>query len=412
MRILIWSFCVGAALAQCNEDEHHPANGGYFFIGAAGLSDEVNPDSSHGHRFPNSTWTTGMDYPYGQNVQCDADASPFCFPPCSEAPGCPQVRTSHTCSILHFCPPEGETVPQKVYRMPDFEATNACDFSNAEELGSTLMSEMEPCFEYAFEEDHELTDYYFSSQEGCAEGQRLAVQIFDYSMTADQCSQMGITTSRLRNCDCRLQQSPSTLSEPCRTAFSDSCQENLQEGDCCETSTCISIQEDYTHPKGKEVELARREQCDDDIPGMCYNEDGAGTRTNRMGSINCCAHTCSACGSELAPFASWKPCTSLDAESKIGQCGLLSAYDADAYECDFSLCESDDHWTVDGMAFAVATGNGDSFIKSDSETETHSDGESHSDGENMNSDGETKSDANMKNANRALFYFILPMLFL
>ena len=46
--------------SQCNIDEHHPENGGYFFSGAAGLSDATNLDSAHLQKLPNSTWAPGM----------------------------------------------------------------------------------------------------------------------------------------------------------------------------------------------------------------------------------------------------------------------------------------------------------------------------------------------------------------
>lgn len=51
---------VTEAAGQCNEDDHHPENGGYFFVGAAGLSSDVNLDSAHGQKLPNNTWAIGM----------------------------------------------------------------------------------------------------------------------------------------------------------------------------------------------------------------------------------------------------------------------------------------------------------------------------------------------------------------
>lgn len=45
--------------AQCNEDDHHPENGGYFFVGVAGLSDIAAVDSVHGQKLPNATWAPG-----------------------------------------------------------------------------------------------------------------------------------------------------------------------------------------------------------------------------------------------------------------------------------------------------------------------------------------------------------------
>lgn len=42
---------------QCNEDDHHPENGGYFIVGAAGESDRTNLDSAHGQKLPDPTWS-------------------------------------------------------------------------------------------------------------------------------------------------------------------------------------------------------------------------------------------------------------------------------------------------------------------------------------------------------------------
>jgi hypothetical protein len=93
------------------------------------------------------------------------------------------------------------------------------------------------------------------------------------------------------------------------------------------------------------------------MPGLCYNEDGKGTDTNgQQGSKNCCTHTCSVCGTELSPFARWKPCTSLDGEGKTGKCGFLSRYDSEPYECDFSLCDSSDYWNPTAKPFRIAAG--------------------------------------------------------
>lgn len=50
----------GGVASQCNEDDHHPENGGYFQIGAAGLSNETNLDVSHGQKLPDDTWAAGL----------------------------------------------------------------------------------------------------------------------------------------------------------------------------------------------------------------------------------------------------------------------------------------------------------------------------------------------------------------
>lgn len=293
-------------------------------------------------------------YPRGEFVVCDPTNDRSCRPECAQTPGCQNFMSSHTCSILRFCP---DTADAKVFLMKDFEHSESCNFEGAVELaverrdlqGATGESGI-PCIDYVFEEDHELTEYFFSSPDGCATGQRLGVKIQDFEMTAAQCEAIGFTTQRLRNCDCLLQKNPSTLGEPCRTAFSDSCQSVVQEGECCESGTCISKLEDYSHPMGMEAETKRREECDDAVPGLCYNEDGKGTDTNRMGSTNCCTHTCSSCGIETSPFVKWHPCNSFDSKSQTANCGFLSRYDDKAFVCDFSKCQDGDPWAAQGQA--------------------------------------------------------------
>lgn len=297
---------------------------------------------------------------------CDpADRS--CTETCSVVPGCRNFMSSHTCSILRFCPDSADTV---VYLMKDFESTEACNFDEAIPLLTerrrrslqVIGDDEAGCIDYVFELDHELTEYYFSSPEGCSSGQRLGVTIQDFEMTSDQCAAIGLNTPRLRNCDCRFEEKPSMLGEPCRTAFSDSCQGIVQEGDCCATGTCISKLEDFTHPMGRTAELARREACDDTIPGLCYNEDGAGTDTNGLGSTNCCSMTCSECGIEASPFVSWQACNSFDPDTQTSNCGFLSRYDDAPFVCDFTLCGDDDTWSTKGAAFKLFTGDTDAIV--------------------------------------------------
>lgn len=346
-----------AAQESCNEDDHHPENGGFFFVGVGGESDTTNLDSAHGQKLPNATWAPGY-YPYGQPVVCDSEQDRYCRAPCDTEPGCEQYLSTHTCSVLLFCPPEGMTDLQAVYQLPDFAAVDSCDFSNADELGIMNGPGTEGddgCWAYTFELDHELTKYFFASKEGCEQGQRLAVEVNDFDMTADSCITIGLTTPRIRNCDCNLQIKPSTLGEPCRTAFSDSCNDSLLiEGDCCEQGNCLSIYESYDHPEGKAKEDERQSNCDDSMPGLCYNEDGAGTDTNMMGSANCCTQVCTGCGIIDSATAQWKECTSLDAEAGTASCGFLSRYAQEAHQCDYSLCKEGDHWHMDGDAYKTA----------------------------------------------------------
>jgi len=346
LNLLLSSLLVAGVSAQCNEDDHHPENGGYFYVGAAGLSTDINLDSAHGQMLPNNTWSMGIEYPYGQ-----MEVNPNARAPCNADPGCPWLMSSHTCSILKFCPGESETAAQTVYLMSDEDSMNACNFDTATSIGTTLTPLTDGCVEYVFEEDHEISQYFFSSPEGCPSGQRLQVGIADFTLTADQCKAIGLNTPRIDTCDCRFEKSNSTLGEPCRTAFSDQCEYmTLKEGNCCEEGTCLSRLEDFDDPVGRENELARQNACDNSIPGLCYNEDGAGTDTNGQGSKNCCTSTCTACGIEANPFANWKVCTPGNETGKAN-CGFLSRYDLDQYVCDFSLCSMGDYWHPDGEAY-------------------------------------------------------------
>lgn len=356
MRILLLLVSIASVLSDCNIADHHPENGGYFFVGVGGESDTTNLDSAHGQKLENATWVPGQYYPYGESKTCDPEGPGYCSSQCSKAPGCKQFLNSHTCSILKFCPPEGASASRKIHLMKDFESADTCNFSEAQELGEMGTHHEEDCFEYVFEEDHELTEYYFASEEGCAEGQKVAVQIQDFSMTASQCRAIGLTTSRIRNCDCRLQKKASTLGEPCRTAFSDSCQDAVLEGACCDDGTCISKYEDFNHPEGYSKEVKRRDQCDNLVPGVCYNADGVGNDVDGLGSKDCCKQKCSSCGTEMSPRALWKPCTAMDADSKIGKCGFLGRYDRTPFECDFSKCGRNDYWFTEGTPFKYAAG--------------------------------------------------------
>merc|ERR1712129_178862 len=78
--------------------------------------------------------------------------------------------------------------------------------------------------------------------------------------------------------------------------------------------------------------------------------------TNRMGSTDCCAMTCSECGILTKFTAQWKPCEALNSEDSTAACGFLSRYDQEPFKCDFSKCATGDHWHTEGAAFRNAFG--------------------------------------------------------
>ena len=97
--------------------------------------------------------TTSSYYPYGQSTVCDPEQDPNCREPCDTEPGCEQYYSTHTCSILHFCPAADATSTEALYELPDFEATKTCDFSSAIVLGEMngAQSDSDGCFQYVFD---------------------------------------------------------------------------------------------------------------------------------------------------------------------------------------------------------------------------------------------------------------------
>jgi len=269
-------------------------------------------------------------------------------------------EVEHSCSIMRFCDPEGATTGSSVYLMRDFESTERCSFKGAKYLGQTLGSNggVKTCLDYVFEDDHEFEIYYFASKEGCEDGQRVAVEIRDAAVRVEQCLDYGTRGSRIRSCDCNFELKQSRISEPCRSAYSVTCNAMMRDDtDCCESKTCYSKLVDWKDPLGKAAELDRRDMCEDDVPGNCYNADGVGVGNDGEGSIDCCTQTCSGCGTELKHTAKWHSCNlndkgeTYDPDDTTATCGFLSRYDSEPITCDFSQCPKGSHWHPDGPAF-------------------------------------------------------------
>lgn len=282
----------------------------------------------------------------------------------------PNYMTQYTCSKLQFCNPEGgpsettdaaggrqralnEFSQQDVWKMAGKESFDACNFENAELVGTTSATS---CVE--IEQDDltpEGTKDYYASKENCEAGQKVAVQISDWETSGSQCAAIALhipASSRIRGCDCDFSKKPfpARYGGLCAYAYQEACMGVMQPGDCCETQTCMSKLETWDTPEGKEHEMARREECNDDIPGNCYNTNGIASDMSQDGSTDCCSQTCSSCGSELASGAVFEICTSNVPGNMTATCGRLSRYALEDYVCDFSNCPSDSHWGKDGDA--------------------------------------------------------------
>jgi hypothetical protein len=282
----------------------------------------------------------------------------------------PNYSTQYTCSKLTFCNPEnapedsGDAVggrrklvdafsQQDVWKLASKELFDACDFTGAELIGTTSATS---CVEV---EKDDLTSEgeksYYASKGNCEAGQKLAVVIADWEGTTIQCAAIALHTpasDRIRSCDCDFNKKPfsARYASLCAKAYQEACLNVMQPGDCCETSTCMSKVETWDTPEGKEHELARRVDCDDEIPGNCYNTDGVASDMSMDGSTDCCSQTCSSCGSELASGAVFEICTSNVPGEMTATCGRLSRYSLEDHVCDFSKCPENSHWGSQGDA--------------------------------------------------------------
>lgn len=276
----------------------------------------------------------------------------------------PNYKTQYTCSKLQFCNPEGgpsnpeaaaggkrllnEFSQQDVWKMKDKASFDACDFTDAELIGTTSATS---CVEVGKDDlIPEGEKDYYASKENCKAGQKIAVTIADWETSSSQCSAIALHTpasSRLRTCDCNYSKKPfaARYGGLCAYSYQEACLSVMMPDDeCCEAGTCMSKLEVFDTLEGQEHELTRRESCDDAIPGNCYNMNGFATDVSQNGSTDCCSQTCSSCGSETASGASFEICTSNDPDTMTATCGRLSRYAQEDFVCDFSKCPEDSHW--------------------------------------------------------------------
>ena len=279
-----------------------------------------------------------------------------------------------TCGILTFCNPEepincagnegidpiagaqrdgnqsvvGACSQQEVWKMKNQEAFDTCNFKDAISIGTTNSSH---CVTIPFDHTSFIDQKnYYASKEHCELGQKVATTVVDWEETADQCAAVAFHLPGgmdIRNCNCDFSKVPFPMDYPplCGHAFQEACNSVLQPGpECCEAGTCKSKLETFDNDMGIEYELARREACDDSVPGNCYNANGVASDRSGDGSTDCCTQTCSTCGSELGEGAIWFPCTSFLGKNMTANCGQLSRYSLQDFVCDFKKCPNTSHW--------------------------------------------------------------------
>merc|ERR1719491_34491 len=354
--IHIWSY--SAVGGVCNEDDHHPENGGYFIEGIAGFGDGLDPMSTSNRTITNSTWVPSGEYADGSLKFCTGR---FCSQECRDN-GCPDLISGHTCSNIRFCYAANST--SDVWIMPDEKALSTCDFTEATQICSPQDGSDSDCCNFPVEEDADLKVYLFASQNGCAAGQRAAVQVDDFADVGDACYGMGLTTSRIKSCTCNFEGSQSTLSEPCHSQFVAGCNHHFpdlgNDTSCCATESCVGHHLDFEHPIGKAKEENRKKLCLNDIPGRCLNTFDK--------TDDCCNTQCSECGTDADPFLEWAACTSGNATTGNATCGYGGHGGRfSPFECDFTKCVEGHKWHQGGDSYLdwIKTVDPDGFSISD-----------------------------------------------
>jgi len=253
-----------------------------------------NAIKSHAALSASSTRAPRSDYPDGSSVICTGR---FCSKECAEK-GCPVLIESTTCAQVRFC--YDADSGSDVWELPSEMVLANCDFSKVTRVCDEAAVSGETCCNYVIEEDADLGPRFFASKAGCDAGQRAAVNVGDYDETGDQCYNMGLTSSRINKCTCTP---GATLVEPCHSEFIQGCLRNspdvAPDDPCCAEENCLGRHQDINDPIGAQAEAARKLLCNDGIPGNCMFD----------GALDCCTKSCTECGIEMDPCASWAQCS-------------------------------------------------------------------------------------------------------
>jgi hypothetical protein len=133
-----------------------------------------------------------------------------------------------------------------VFLMPNNDTFQACDFSTATQLtdGGTLPSG-DSFIDYVFEDNSLDRAFYFASQNGCEEGQKIAVKVVDlYATEYEQAKKDGARSDRIRHCDCdhAIMTTPMST-EAAHAGFVDGCKSEMPEDlSCCPGDGDIGVE--------------------------------------------------------------------------------------------------------------------------------------------------------------------------
>jgi hypothetical protein len=222
--------------AECSE---------YFVMGVSGYKDKLAHQDADdpsdmgnwGQKADATLWTASPTTPY-------ADAQPKAcatrYGPCSwKSTDGPEVTHSfmpvETCATLRFSFPasSGSTV----YKMTSNDTFQSCDFTGAEQIttGGTLTTG-ESFIEFAFDNDVLDTQFYFASQTGCDDGQKVAVTVVEtMGKSYEEGFKEGKKTVRVQHCDCDHAVNPDAAgSEAFHMGFIEGCKSEMPEDlSCC-----------------------------------------------------------------------------------------------------------------------------------------------------------------------------------
>ena len=141
-----------------------------------------------------------------------------------------------TCSIMRFSFPASDS-DSTVYKMENNATFQECDFTNAVKIteGGVLPSGAQ-FIDYVFEDDALDNRFYFASQIGCDQGQKIAVAVVEpYGKNYDEAFEEGQYSPRINACDCdHAIDDTMQADEASHTGFFDGCKSEMPDDlTCC-----------------------------------------------------------------------------------------------------------------------------------------------------------------------------------
>lgn len=149
--------------------------------------------------------------------------------------------------MIRFCyaPNSGSNI----WSLPNKVALANCNFSNTTQICNMTTGSDEDSCNFFVKEDALLQTYLFASQQGCEQGQRVAVQVEDFDNVADLCYNSGLTMSCIKTCNnCLFEDRASALVEPCHSQFALGCLEGSPTDlSCCNNGDCVALVKKGVH---------------------------------------------------------------------------------------------------------------------------------------------------------------------